>query len=191
MEEKELITSETDNDKLYLYSISLIIIGCGCTLGVLSIDGLDCFINGLFSGEAFLFLIGLIVLILGISVLVTGKNSKIIVTDKRVYGVAKFNARVDIPLDSVSSISTIDFVNGVSIASSSGFIKFWFIYNSKEIHKVMSDLLISRNSSINASIAPKNEMNNFEDIIKLKELLDKNLISQEEYEIKKKQILGL
>ena len=50
---------------------------------------------------------------------------KIIVTDKRVYGKAAFGKQVDLPIDSISAVGTISLFKGVSVATSSGVIKFY------------------------------------------------------------------
>ena len=119
---------------------------------------------------------------------------EITITDKRVYGRAAFGKRVDLPLDSVSAVGTCMF-SGVSVSSSSGRISFLFVKNCDEIHKCVSDLLIERQSK--AAAAPvttiKQEIpqSNAEELKKYKDLLDMGVISQEEFEAKKKQLLGL
>ena len=90
----------------------------------------------LFSAIALLIAI-LILLILG------RPTHQITVTDKRVYGIAAHKSRVDLPLDSVSAVATSAF-KGLSVATSSGRITFIGIKNRDEIHKVISDLLIER-----------------------------------------------
>lgn len=112
------------------------------------------------------------------------------VTDKRVYGKTVFGKRVDLPLDSISSISKMKLFNGISIATSSGRISFNFIANSEEVYSVISNLLVSRQNN------KKNDKNDdisggADEIKKYKELLDSGAITQEEYDKKKNQLLGL
>ena len=128
----------------------------------------------------------------------------ITVTNKRVFGKTKFGKRVDLPIDSISAIAMSAF-KGIAVATSSGKIKFGFIKNRDEIHKVISNLLIERQKSSKnettktgyqpASVSPINKpaasVNGTEEIKKYKELLDSGIITQEEFDAKKKQLLGL
>lgn len=68
---------------------------------------------------------------------------RIIVTDKRVYGKTVFCKRVDLPLDSISSIGSSMFA-GISVATSSGKISFLGIDNRDEIYDEISKLLLER-----------------------------------------------
>ena len=121
------------------------------------------------------------------------KNYELVVTDKRVYGRAAFGKRVDLPIDSVSAIGTM-WLKGISIATSSGKVAFLMIKNRDEIHKCVSDLLIDRQAKNNAPVTTiKQEIpqSNADELKKYKELLDMGVISQEEFDTKKKQLLGL
>ena len=122
------------------------------------------------------------------------RSYEMIVTDKRVYGQAAFGKRVDLPVDSVSAIGS-KWPKGIAVATSSGKIAFLMIKNRDEIHKCVSDLLIERQSKPTATATPvvKQEIpqSNAEELKKYKELLDMGVITQEEFDAKKKQILGL
>ena len=111
------------------------------------------------------------------------------VTNKRVYGKTTFGKRVDLPLDSISSIGKIKLFKGIKVATSSGKISFSFIDNNESVYEAISKLLVDRQNSANAS-----QKNNDNDYIKelksLKELLDAGVITQEEYDTKKKEILS-
>ena len=121
---------------------------------------------------------------------------ELVVSDKRVYGCAAFGKRVDLPIDSVSAIAS-KWPKGIAVATSSGKIAFLMIKNHDEIHKCVSDLLIERQSKPVTVAAPtpiiKQEVpqSNAEELKKYKELLDMGVISQEEFDAKKKQLLGL
>ena len=67
----------------------------------------------------------------------------ITITDKRVYGIAAFGKRVDLPIDSISSVGT-SWLKGIDVSSSSGTIRFKLIKNQETIHNTISDLLIER-----------------------------------------------
>ncbi len=115
-------------------------------------------------------------------------KSLIIVTDKRIHGKSAFGRSVNIPLDSVSAVET-SFLNGIVVASSAGRIAFWGISNRDAIVSVINDLLVERQ---NKSFSPPQAVrSDAEEIEKYKDLLDKGIITQEEFDAKKKQLLGL
>lgn len=115
------------------------------------------------------------------------------VTDKRVYGKTAFGARVDLPVDAVSAIATVRLLKGVAVSTSSGKISFLIIKNADEIYSVVSDLLIKRQQETNNATAKTNiqTVDEAEQLKKYKELLDSGVITQEEFDAKKKQLLGV
>ena len=117
-------------------------------------------------------------------------SCSICVTDKRVYGKASFGVRVDLPVDSISAVGVIPMWKGISVATSSGAIKFLYIGNADEIHSVLGNILVERQRrDIPAThIGNKSEA---DEVKKYKELLDSGIITQEEFDAKKKQLLGL
>lgn len=119
-------------------------------------------------------------------------NSELVVTDKRVYGTASFKKRVDLPLDSISAVGT-SFFKGISVSSSSGSVSFVAIRNSNEIHACITNLLLERQNKTTANTIIKQEISqsNADELKKYKDLLDSGVISQEEFDAKKKQLLGL
>lgn len=114
------------------------------------------------------------------------------ITDKRVYGKAAFGTRVDLPLDSVSATGMC-MLKGVSVSTASGRIAFLFIKNRDEIHKCIGDLLVERQSKAApvTTIKQESPQSNADELKKYKELLDSGVITQEEFDAKKKQLLGL
>lgn len=121
---------------------------------------------------------------------------KIVVTDKRIYGRVAFGKRVDLPIDFITSVSKIQGLKGITILSSSKKTKFLLIKNIREVYSEINKLLIERQKkeiSVVATVPVNNQENNdsHNDLIKLKELLDMGIITQEEFDAKKKQILGL
>ena len=121
------------------------------------------------------------------------RSYELTVTDKRIYGKVAFGNRVDLPVDSVSATATIRILKGVSVSTSSGRISFLVIKNSDEIYQVVNNLLIERQQNkVSATVettAPKSD--EADQIKKYKELLDSGIITQEEFDAKKKQLLGL
>ena len=111
------------------------------------------------------------------------------VTDKRIFGNVR-KKRVDLPLDSVSAVSMGAF-KSISVASSSGRINFSMIKNRNEIHKIVSDLLVERQYKVATPEPTKVESSSADELKKYKDLLDSGVITQEEFDAKKKQLLGL
>ena len=118
-------------------------------------------------------------------------KTQIAITDKRVYGKTYFGRSVDLPMDSVSAIGSC-FPKGIAIATSSGKVSFLFIDNATQIHNLVCQLLIERQENnkarSNAVVMP---VSNADELKKYKELLDGGVISPEEFDAKKKQLLGL
>lgn len=117
---------------------------------------------------------------------------ELIVTDKRIYGKTPFGKRVDLPIDSVSAVGA-GLLNSITISTASGRISFYAIKNRNKIHKVISDLLIERQSKplSTATVHQEIPQSNADELKKYKDLLDSGVISQEEFDAKKKQLLGL
>lgn len=116
---------------------------------------------------------------------------EISVTNTRIYGKAAFGKRVDLPLDSISAVGT-SFLKGIDVGTSSGRIKFKLIKNQDEIHSVISKLLMKRQQAEKINSTQNNEKSsNADELKKFRDLLDSGIITQEEFEQKKKQLLGL
>ena len=116
---------------------------------------------------------------------------KIVVTDKRVYGVGAFRKRVDLPLDMISSVGC-GILNSVAVATASGKICFWFVSNKNEIFNAITNCLIERQGK--TAVVTSNQafqQSSADELKKYKELLDSGVITQEEFNAKKKQLLGL
>jgi len=119
-------------------------------------------------------------------------NCSLTVTNKRVYGQAAFGKRVDLPFDMISATST-GWLHSLSVATSSGRISFWFLSNRNEVFAVISNLLIERQSKEKTVTSIKQEIprSNADELKKFKTLLDEGIITKEEFDAKKKQLLGL
>lgn len=113
------------------------------------------------------------------------------ITDKRVFGKVAFGKRVDLPVDSISAISSINLFKGVSVSTSSGKIRFIAIKNANEIYDVINKLLVDRQKEISQGTMAIQSSDEADQIKKYKELLDTGVITQEEFDAKKKQLLGL
>ena len=116
---------------------------------------------------------------------------QLIITDKRVYGSTFWGKRVDLPLDSVSAVGTGIFKT-IAISTSSGKIAFSGVLNLEEMHSSISTLLIGRQSKTEkTTVKQEIPQSNADELKKYKELLDSDIITQEEFDAKKKQLLGL
>jgi hypothetical protein len=121
------------------------------------------------------------------------RGMSIAVTDKRVYGITYFGRSVSLPLDSISSVGSLWF-KGVFVATSSGRISFILLRNARELHKAITKLLIERqeNKSKAQAVQTKSQQSlAIEGLKQYKELLDAGVITQEEFDEKKKQLLNL
>lgn len=117
----------------------------------------------------------------------------LVVTDKRIYGQTAFGRRVDLPVDTISSVGMSMF-NGIAVGTSSGRVGFLLIKNRDELHAVISNLIIERQTQITSNAAPTIQQivqSDADELKKYKALLDDGIITQEEFNAKKKEILGL
>ena len=132
-------------------------------------------------------IISLFLLIFAISI----QKVELTVTNKRVYGATKFGKRVDLPLDSVSSVGMSSF-KGIAVGTSSGRIVFKGIGNRDEIYEAINKLIVARQEQSKAApVKQEDPGSSLDEIKKVKELLDAGVITQEEFDAKKKQLLGL
>ena len=117
------------------------------------------------------------------------KNPKIAVTENAVIGTYGSLAKRDfhLPIDSINSVVTVGKGNSFQINTSSAKLNFNYIPNGKEIVDVINNLIQKRKNNGNITVA----VSNADELKKYKELLDAGVITQEEYDTKKKQLLGL
>ena len=135
----------------------------------------------------------LAVIVLGITYLIVNK-CEICITDYNVKGKAHFGKEVVLPLDSVSAYSTRKFLSTIAVATPSGLTRFSLIANYKEIGDVLAQKIKERQENVqnNKNIEPTSDnSNNLDDLLKLKSLLDAGVITQGEFDAKKKQLLDI
>lgn len=147
------------------------------------------------ANEIFYILIPILVVIAALFIVLHFRE-KIVVTDKRVYGITFWGKRVDLPIDSISSIGTSSLFKSVSVATSSGIIRFGFLKNRSEIQAELSKLIVGRQNAptntIEKSTASSNvQISEADEIKKFKDLMDAGVITQEEFDLKKRQILKI
>ena len=95
-------------------------------------------------------------------------------------------------IDTISSISS-SILGGIIIGTSSGRIKFAGLGNKKEIYRCISDLLVARQKTHTAVVQPQAPApaSAADELAKYKNLLDSGVITQAEFDAKKKEVLGL
>ena len=113
----------------------------------------------------------------------------LVVTDKRVSGSTGFGQFVDLPVKQVSAVN-LGIFKSIGIASSSGVVHFWFVENRQAVRAAIIELS-GMDRSQNDVVATAVTSSNADELRKYKELLDSGVISQEEFDAKKKQLLGL
>lgn len=212
MEEKILITSELDKKfkSNMFYSICALLV-LAFILLIISLfisypeyDDIKYFTDESFGdyyfssyhGELSLVIVHWICLLLagGIALIYWALSKcELILTDKNVKGKVLFGKEVIFPIHMISAYSTRRFLSTVAITTTSGIIKFSLLGNYKDIGNILQNLINER-QSITQMFVPTIPMENtdkLDELKKLKDLLDNGIISQEDFDTKKKQILGL
>jgi hypothetical protein len=133
------------------------------------------------------------------------KTFGMVITDKRISGWSILQLwRTDLPLDMIQSVSLIGFT-GISVRTAGGRIVLFLIRNRRALHNAICELLIQRNtppapaevseplqeSPAECNEEPVIETDIKQQLLSLKELLDLQVITQEDYDTKKNQILDL
>lgn len=112
---------------------------------------------------------------------------ELVVTESRVTGKLG-KKRVDLPVSQISSIGTLAF-NGIFINTNSGQIAFQELTNRDEVYDCLAELIKNRQEPhTSVTTAPSGLT---DELTELKKLFDAGIITQEEFDAKKKQLLGL
>ena len=128
---------------------------------------------------------------IGLGVVFMKMEFELIVTEGKVVGKTLFGKTVDLPISQISATGAGMF-NRVSIATSSGSINFYGVSNREQVLSVISDLLLKRQEETKMTASKSSEnLSTAEELKKYKDLLDAGVITQEEFDAKKKQLLGL
>lgn len=132
--------------------------------------------------------LSVIVIIAGFFPLFAPKGS-ITVTDKRIYGKMPFGKTFYFPLDSIAKVRQ-KALNTILIDSSTGKVKMSNIENCDEVYKTICDLLVERQNNKQDNVNTT-ESSKADEIKKYRELLNGGVITPEEFDAKKKELLGL
>lgn len=138
-------------------------------------------------------LIGLALLLLSIFVFWRVKKCSLTVSDKRIYGKKFLGSQFDLPIENVLGVSGNKAFKGFTVSTSSKTLRFFLVKNASDIHKEISSLIMSRTNENTTVVENKETDNNTaaDELKKFKDLLDVGAITQEEFDAKKKQLLGL
>ena len=139
----------------------------------------------------YMIMLGVVALIVGIIMKSNTEKCEITVTNEAISGKLPHGKTVHIPLNQITAINRSSF-NGVSITSIGNVSNFHCIENREEVMKAISYLLANpqQSSAQPAQSASAND-SEAEQLKRLKDLLDSGVLTQEEFDAKKKQILGL
>lgn len=140
--------------------------------------------------------VGIITIIAGVLIKVNTEKCEITVTDKRIFGKTAQNKEVDIPLNQITGLHSCLF-DGISIASIGNICNFHCMENHEDVTKAISYILANPQcmnvsstrrdkTSTTNSLTEKSEQLKY-----FKSLFDNGIITQEEFNAKKKEILGL
>ena len=113
------------------------------------------------------------------------------VTETKIIGKTLLGKRVDLPITHISAIG-MGWGKRITVTSSSGHITFFGVINQKEINETLTALIKEKEQkSHERSTVITQSQSNAEELAKFKKLVDDGIITQEEFDAKKKQLLGL
>lgn len=134
-------------------------------------------------GHGYICIVGIIGTIASSMINKNIKKCEITVTDEEIYGKVANGKKVSIPLNQIIAVKPC-ILKGISIKYVGNTSNFYCIKNRDEVLKTITYLL--ENS---AQISREKAIGGVEQLKSLKSLLDANIITQEEFEMKKKEII--
>lgn len=139
----------------------------------------------------YMIILGVVALIVGIIMKFNTEKCEITVTNEAICGKLPRGKEVQIPLNQITAINRSSF-NGISITSIGNVSNFHCIENREEVMKAISYLLANPQQNSAQPTPPASATGSeAEQLKRLKDLLDSGVLTQEEFDAKKKQILGL
>lgn len=121
------------------------------------------------------------------------KNQQLTVTNTRIYGRFR-NKEINLPLNKISHVEITGkgALKSLAITTSSGIIRCSCCTNADAVYAAILNLLNERRFSNKVRADGSNREAYIAEELKVyKKLLDENLITQEEFEAKKRKLLGL
>ena len=141
-------------------------------------------------------LAGVIAIVAGIIIKFNTEKCEITVTNNRIFGKLAHGKEVNIPLNQVTGLHSCSF-DGVSVASIGNVSDFHCIANHEEVMKAIS-FILANPQGMGASTPQRGEApavssstNEAEQLKRFKDLLDSGIITQEEFDAKRKRNYGI
>lgn len=138
----------------------------------------------------FTFWIGIALLTYYVIIVLKMNRCSLTVSNTRVTGKASFGRQVDLPIKQISAVALGSF-DRIAVATSAGQVSFWLVDNRNEVYETLYELLNTLQKDDDNKSTIVSTTDSADQIEKYKALLDKGIISQEEFDSKKKQLLGL
>lgn len=128
-----------------------------------------------------------------IAIVLSMRAVELILTDKKItIHNPIFKSTVELLIDSISAISkTSIFTEGIAVSTSSGKIICFYIDNRERVYKELNTLISKRQGDHLGMTVIKQDISKADELKKYKDLFDSGIITQEEFETKKKQLLDL
>ena len=139
----------------------------------------------------YMLIFGSVIMIVGLIMKLCTEKCEMTVTNEAVFGKKIFKKEVYIPLNEITSVKRWPF-SGVLISTIIGNSIFPCFKNRNDIIRAITPLLGNSKQNLPQITNTKNEKDSeAQQLKKLKALLDDGVLTQEEFELKKKQILNL
>ena len=120
----------------------------------------------------------------------TARNNQITLTNYKITGIYNRHLSLNIPIDSISSVSK-GWQGSLCITCAGNRYNISFVSNIDIFCSKLNELLNKRTQQTMKRDPVVSQTSKYDEIEKLKQLLDNGIISQEEFDVKKKQLLGL
>ena len=185
MDDKILASGKTNPKLILFYQLSLLVL-CGLSFICLLRTG----INPMNLAYIMIYLsLALIILLCYLEV----AKCELIITENYIRGKSCWGREVVLPIHMITSYTKIRRGRYLAISTPSGEVRFGYLEQAEWLLSVLAQVIIKRHEKANAPVkaASEPQKSTFDELKKLKELLDCGIITQEEFEAKKKQILGL
>lgn len=150
-------------------------------------------------GDLFVILIPLFIcVVLGGFIYLSRRHCELVITNKRICGIPKWNKKVAIPLDSVTATSTRG-KHGLTVSTYSKDYTFRSIKNADDVYKALNHLLMEKLAEKHrplapiaptAPVTPPTPPTKEERLAEYENMLKRGIITKREFNKKKKAILG-